>query len=183
MLHTTGETDYLILAPDSNNSGTFNWTTDMEKAEDNAEKFYQNSEGIDVSGNELFFVSKEQKDLFILDLDAMTYERHSTIYGLFDGQPDQLKRLISDEGNSLLYFCEEGGSRNGVHARDENGWFYTILESSDGIGETTGLAFSPDGRHMYVSYQHAGIIFDVYREDGLPFHGKTLNVKYHELKR
>jgi hypothetical protein len=34
---------------------------------------------------------------------------------------------------------------------------------------------------MYVSFQHNGMIFDIWREDGLPFHGKTLNVKYHEI--
>ena len=77
--------------------------------------------------------------------------------GLFDGQPDQMKRLIQDDSDStLLYFCEEGGSKNGVHARDAHGWYFTILESSDWGGETSGLAFSPDGKHMYFSYQHKG---------------------------
>lgn len=62
-----------------------------------------------------------------------------------------------------------------------SGWYFTILESDEDMdGETSGLAFSPDGMHMYFSYQHNGIIFDVWREDGRPFHAKTLSVKYHE---
>jgi secreted PhoX family phosphatase len=120
-----------------------------------------------------------------LDLDAKTYEVHSTVSGIFDGMPDQVKRLVHDDENgvqkSLLYFCEEGGVENGVHARDENGWFFTILESDTFNDETTGLAFSPDGKHLYVSFQHKGMIFDIWREDGLPFYGKTLNVKYHDI--
>uniref|UniRef100_A0A7S4NFI5 SMP-30/Gluconolactonase/LRE-like region domain-containing protein n=1 Tax=Odontella aurita TaxID=265563 RepID=A0A7S4NFI5_9STRA len=78
-----------------------------------------------------------------------------------------------------MYFTEEGGRDAGVHARDKRGRYYTILESPVYQDETTGLAFSPDGKHMYVAYQKNGILFDLWREDGLPFHGLTLNVKYH----
>jgi hypothetical protein len=181
MLHTDGTLEYLILEPYNSTShliGSFRWTTDKEQAKNNSELYYRNTEGIDVYNNQLFVISKIQKELFILDLDGMTYQAHSTLYGLFDGQPDQMKRLLQD---GMLYFCEEGGKENGIHARDENGWFFTILESEELDDETTGLDFSPDATHMYLSYQHNGIIFDVWREDGLPFHGKTLNVKYHEL--
>ncbi|CAJ1959630.1 unnamed protein product [Cylindrotheca closterium] len=190
MLQANGTVDFLIFEPfdlDGRTSGTFFWTTDLRAAKENARRFFRNSEGIDVRDNQLFVVSKVQKELFILDLDAMTYEVHSTVVGLFDGQPDQMKRLISDDGKagtkhdkSLLYFCEEGGRNNGIHARDSSGWYFTVLESDTLDGETSGLAFSPDGKHMYFSYQHRGIIFDVWREDGRPFHGKTLSVKYHE---
>ena len=34
------------------------------------------------------------KALFELDLDAGTYTRESTRSGLFDGQPDQLQKII-----------------------------------------------------------------------------------------
>ena len=89
-----------------------------------------------------------------------------------------MQRII-DESQGLLYFREEGG-REGIHARDRQGWFFTILESTMDTRETTGLAFSPDGKHMYFSYQMKGIIFDVWREDGQPFHGRTLDVHYHQ---
>lgn len=178
MLHGPGTLEYLVLHP---NNSTYEWTMDKQWARDNSELYYQHSEGIDVYQNELFFTTKNQKELFVLNLDDMTYESTSTVSGVFDGMPDQVKRLVGDDGNnSLLYFCEEGGVENGVHARDENGWFFTILESDTFNDETTGLDFSPNGKHMYVSFQHNGIIFDIYRDDGLPFHGKTLNVKYHE---
>ena len=51
--------------------------------------------------------------------------------------------------------------------------------SGDYSGETTGLAFSPDGKLMYVSFQSPGIIFEISRMDGMPFYGATLDIKYH----
>jgi secreted PhoX family phosphatase len=45
--------------------------------------------------------------------------------------------------------------------------------------ETTGLAFSPDKKHMYVSYQNEGVILDITREDGYPFGALRLDIKYH----
>ena len=54
--------------------------------------------------------------------------------------------------------------------------------------ETTGLSFSPDMKHMYVALQggaegsswpHPGVIFDIYRLDGHPFGGRSLDIKYH----
>lgn len=183
LLHGSATLEYLVLEPneeDNGNSGSYYWTTERETAKLNSQRYYKHSEGIDVHGDQLFFVSKVQKELFILNLDLLTYEVHSTVSGVFDGQPDQVKRLIH---NGLLYFCEEGGKENGVHARDENGWYLTILESETLNDETTGLAFSPDGKHMYVSFQHNGLIFDIFRDDNLPFQAKTLNVKYHEIQR
>ena len=41
------------------------------------------------------------------------------------------------------------------------------------------LAFSPDGKHMYLAYQKNGLLFDVWRSDGLTFSKKHLNIKYH----
>eukprot|EP00980_Cylindrotheca_fusiformis_P022722 scaffold9646_cov133-Cylindrotheca_fusiformis.AAC.5 len=180
ILHTEGTIDYLLLNPTDENGGTYSWTSSIQEARPNAKLYYQNTEGIDVSGHELFFVSKEQKELFILDLDKNTYEVHSTVSGVFTGMPDQMQRLVSNDYD-MLYFCEER-HRSGIHARDTNGWFFTILESDYLKGENTGLDFSPDGLHMYVAFQEEGLIFDIYREDGLPFHGRTLDVRYHELK-
>lgn len=181
MLHAAGTLEWLVLAPtvEGGSSGTYRWTTNLEEARENAENYYRFSEGMDVYGNDLYFVSKTQKEMFILNLDTMRYEKHSTVSGLFDGQPDQMARLINDNGDDLLYFCEELGDDNGIHARDPNGWFFTIAESPVWIGETSGLSFNPDGTHMYFSYQRQGLIYDVWREDGLPFYGKTLDVNYH----
>jgi len=191
LLHGEGTLDYLLLEPYSTSTpsggGTFSWTSKLSKGQKNADEYYQYTEGIDVYNGQLFVVSKLQKYLFILDLDAQTYQVHSTLSGVFDGMPDQVKRLVhgddDDDSNTLLYFCEELGTENGVHARDENGWFFTILESDETLDdEATGLAFSPDGKHMYLSYQKTGTIYDIWREDGVPFHGKTLNVRYHSME-
>jgi hypothetical protein len=32
---------------------------------------------------------------------------------------------------------------------------------------------------MYVAFRNSGVLFDVTREDGYPFGGKVLNVRYH----
>ena len=47
------------------------------------------------------------------------------------------------------------------------------------VSETTGLAFSPDRKHMYVAAQSPGIIYDVTRLDGLRFDAAALDIKYH----
>ena len=185
MLHDeSGVSEYLVLTPNISNEnfGTFAWTEILETAKVSAALYYPHTEGIDVYRNELFFTIKERKELFILNLDAMTYEKHSTKHGVFDGTPDQIKRLLNNQGNEeLLYFCEEGGAECGVHARDSQGRFFTILESIDLQDETTGLDFSPDGKFMYVSFQHTGIIYEVWRQDKRPFHAKRLDVKYHHI--
>lgn len=176
LLHAPGTIQYLVLEPRGGGRGTFRWTTNKDYAKGNAQRYYPFSEGVDVYRNQLFFTVKERKQLFILDLDRKTFEMQSTRSGVFDGMPDQVQRIVDD---GLLYFCEEGGVENGVHARDPNGWFHTILESDTFRDESTGLAFSPDGKRMYVSFQSTGKIYDIWREDGLPFHGQTLNVRYH----
>jgi hypothetical protein len=181
MLHGPGDIHYLELLPSNSEmtAGTFSWGTDRSNARNNAELFYPSSEGIDVSGSMLFFVCKNIKQLFALDLDRMTYTKKSTVSGLFDGGPDQLQRILADGAEDLLFFTEEGGRDAGIHGRDETGMFFTVLEGPDYVDETTGLAFSPDAEHMYVAYQKTGLLFDVTRKDGLPFHAKSLNVKYH----
>lgn len=66
-----------------------------------------------------------------------------------------------------------------MHARNRHGQYFTILESDVYEDETTGLAFSPDAKHLYFAYQETGILYDITRVDGLPFNARTLNVKYH----
>ena len=177
-LHGDGETKFLRLIPNSDNEGTYEWIGDKEHAKLNAHAFYPNAEGIDVDGNRLYFISKELKTMFVLDLDGGTYTSHTTRSGVFDGEPDQLQRIVGVH-DGLLYFTEDGGKYAGVHARNRLGQFFTILEGSRCEDETTGLAFSPDGVHLYVAFQEKGELFDVTRDDGMPFHFKTLNIKYH----
>lgn len=137
LLHAPGTIEYLVLEPKGGGKGTFRWTTDKGYAKTNAAMYYPFTEGIDVYEHQLFFTSKERKALFILHLDNKTFERQSTVAGVFDGMPDQVKRIT---GDGLLYFCEEGGIENGIHARDEHGWYFTVLESDTFNDESTGLA-------------------------------------------
>jgi hypothetical protein len=56
--------------------------------------------------------------------------------------------------DGILYFCEDGGNNYGVHAM-----VAILLQNagSDLNGETTGLAFSPNGMFMYVAF-HSGLL-------------------------
>lgn len=123
--------------------------------------------------------AKVDKLLYILDLDTKTFEVSSTQSGAFDSQPDQVARLVGQE--DILYFCEDGGSDCGVHGRNANGKFFTVLQANTAEmhGETTGLAFSPNKMSMYVSFQKPGKIVEVRRIDGRPFGGQRLDIKYH----
>ena len=129
-------------------------------------------------GHELFFVSKELKRLIILDLDRQTYVLRTTESGLLNGEPDQIHYVPGKEQNTI-YFTEDGGDYAGIHARGINGKFFTVLESHEYDDETSGMSFSPDFKHMYVAYQHNGLLYDVQRVDGHSFQVTPLNIKYH----
>lgn len=176
-----GTRDYLLISGGS--KGTFKWTKDEGAARDNAERYYPNSEGIDIADGMLFTTSKKLKRLMILNLRTMTYTYESTASGAFNEQPDQVARLVRNDDKAILYFCEDGGQGGnspGVFGRSSNGKYFTILRGRfPNADETTGLAFSPDGYHMYVSFQKVGIIYDIRRVDGLPFSGAMLDIKYH----
>jgi hypothetical protein len=77
-LHGEGVITYLRLIPDSDYGGTFEWIESKANARINANAFYPNAEGIDVAGDELYFVSKTIKTLFILKLDEGVYSSQST---------------------------------------------------------------------------------------------------------
>jgi len=123
--------------------------------------------------------TKVDKLLYILDLDAQTFEVSSTQSGAFNSQPDQVARLVGED--DILYFCEDGGSECGVHGRNAEGMFFTVLQGNtlEMNGETTGLAFSPNKMSLYVSFQKPGKIVEVRRTDGRPFGGQRLDIKYH----
>ena len=182
VLHAPGNHSYLVLNKVSGSEGTFEWSQTLNEGRISAYQHFPYSEGIDVRDGMLYFTTKKYKRLFILDLDAGTYNESLTESGAFNNQPDQITRIIGSGKESILYFCEDGGSDCGVHGRNSEGMYFTILESLDFETETTGLSFSPDNKHMYVSFQSGpGHIFDITREDGLPFDGASLDIKYHHM--
>ena len=61
---------------------------------------------------------------------------------IIKGKPDQMTRIL-DDANEILYFTEEHGADNGVHARDAQGRYYTILEGLDYPDESAGLGKLP----------------------------------------
>jgi uncharacterized protein len=176
MLHGNGTLEYLVLEYESR---TFFWTSNISLGRFSAEQYYPECEGIDVNNGILYVVAKRIKQLFILDLDARSYTNMTTQDGVFDGGPDQVV-MLDDVTDDILYFTEDGGKLPGVHGRNSEGRFFTILEGQY-KDETTGLSFSPNGMFMYFAFQHTGHLMEVSRQDGLPFYGRSLNIKYHNL--
>ncbi|KAI2504381.1 Bacterial protein of unknown function (DUF839) [Fragilaria crotonensis] len=179
-MYSQGTHRYLRV--DSGNFGTFSWVAKKSNA---TPQLYPNVEGIDAKDGFLYFVSKVDKTLFILNLAAGIFTKESTNQGLFNDQPDQVNRIIGVDPHNVLYFCEDGGSYCGIHGRTSAGKYVTIIDNdpNSGLltGETTGLAFSPDGRRMYVSFQKPGVIFEISRTDGYSFGGDFIDVKYHAI--
>jgi Bacterial protein of unknown function (DUF839) len=121
MLHRPGKTEYLLLTPVQNGTdGSYKWIGERNVSRDNAFKYYPNVEGIDCDGKSIYFVSKQRQLLFELNLLTGRYMSSSTVSGKFDGQPDQIARILASakmpkHKDDLLYFTEEGGtSRNSL---------------------------------------------------------------------
>lgn len=168
MLHREGSLHYLEFLSDNK----FRWTSSLSKGRESAYRYFKNVEGISHDDGILSFVSKKQKEIFHLNLDAGTYTKATTVHqnlpggGGFGAGPDQLL-LFSD----VLYFTEDGGRTPGIYAHDGSR-FYALVEgySEDyHTDETTGFAFSPDGTKFYFAIQEIGYLFQLERKDGRPF--------------
>ena len=192
-----GSTDYLVFI----NATHYQWTTDERLARESQSRYHRNVEGIHYHDTHLYFISKIQKTLFILNLDSMTYttsvlksDYTTNGGGTFHNEPDQ---LLSH--GSYIYFTEDGGSTVGVYAiHIATGKRYTIFEAYDGQhrnDEVTGLAFSPDGTKMYAAYQdcgcrnsesgtdyNCGCLMEFSRLDGQSFDGSTPSLKFHSVR-
>lgn len=125
----TAKIEFLKLFAETENSGSFEWTTDHEAARDDAKTYYSFSEGIDIARGILYVTAKKPKKLLALDLEGGTWKTTSTESGAFSKQPDQIKFILGDSSEEdVLYFCEDGGENSGVHGRDSSGQFYNILD-------------------------------------------------------
>lgn len=170
----------------SNPSGTYSWSN--SRIPGYWDQAYPSAEGIDVKGDELYFVTKGQKRLYIVDLTSDTWISTGTIQS-DTGEtfsPDQISRITrSNSPDDLLYFAEDGSGTADIHARgmDQNGEyrFFTIIQGYS-TTETSGLTFSPDNKYMYFAHQGASEIWQIWREDGCTFgNGVYLDVNYHEF--
>jgi hypothetical protein len=98
--------------------GTYQWTTSIDAGRNSAGLYHSAGEGIDIKDGKIYYTTKSSKFLFIIDLDPnengdLTFVRSSTVSGAFDGQPDQVARVLNFETGAtdgILYFCEDGGT-------------------------------------------------------------------------
>ena len=123
----------------------------------------------------LYMTSKKENIVFALDLDAKSYTTFKPSDGTMVGdgeikeEPDQLLQ-ISDQ---TLYMAENGGSNPGLYGRDlSTGTYFTVFQAFADTymdDDVTGLAFSPDLTRLYACFEETGVLFEIQREDGLPF--------------
>jgi hypothetical protein len=171
----SGTIDYLFLTP----GGLAGWTTNFTEAAANAQDNFPGNEGINIQDGIMYITSKTLKRLVIVNLATLVYSFESTRHESFVEEPDQIVRIQGDDSGSL-FFCEDGGLSPGLHVRNSTGAFLTILYR-DGTQfhskeETTGLAFSPDAKHLYISFQQEGILYAVSRDDNRPFTDEFLGI-------
>ena len=173
-LHGTGGTlDYLEFLP----GNTFRWTTNLATARTSAQTYFPNSEGIAIHNGKLAFVSKVKKQLFILNLNLFTYTVTSTATstlpggGQFDAQPDHL--IVTSSTSGVLILTEDGGTTPGMFAYDGSKYL-SYFESNYSGDEITGIAFSPDRKFLFAAVQSQGLLFQISRDDGLPFEGRRV---------
>ena len=188
-----GTTEYLAFL----DANRFEWTTDEQAARESQLRYYPNVEGIYYHDRRLLFVSKKLSTLFVLDLDGGTHMSYTTKNGILPGGGDwnDTPDGILARGE-YLYFTEDGGETPGVYAVNINtGERYAIFEGYDDVykgDESTGLAFSPDGRRMYAAFQdcgcedseggldyNCGCLLEFRRTDGYSFDGSTPSLKFH----
>lgn len=166
-----GTIDYLYLKE----GGIVDFTGDFGQVDDS---FHRNAEGINMYNGILYFTTKKDRLLYVVNFGTMEYYTEYTGF-----EPDQVARIPGDDS---LYFCEEGGDVPGIHVRHGPGRYTTILHIDENVAtsifrefdqreETVGLAFSPDeGMHLYVAFQKSGILYDVTRDDMRSFKDETL---------
>jgi sugar lactone lactonase YvrE len=149
----------------------------LSAGENSASTYYPNAEGIIYHNSTLYFVAKVTRTLFILDFNSMTYksERTGSTWvgqGSFNAQPDQIIENDMDT-RKYIYFTQDGGNAPGVHVRDREGNYYTMVRGIPGGrysgDETVGIAFSPDRRTFYFGFQDDGSLFAVTRDDNFVF--------------
>jgi hypothetical protein len=181
----SGTLSYLRMRTDGTYSWSDSWTPQS------GDQAYPNAEGIDVKSNyELYFITKGQRRLNILDLTGNMWTSTATIQ--IDGgakfSPDQAVTRItgSNSPDDILYFAEDGSGNQDIHARgrDQNDEykFFTIIQGYSST-ETTGLTFSPDNKDIYFAHQENSEIWQIWREDGCTFGNVVyLDVNYHEFQ-
>jgi hypothetical protein len=189
MLHGNGTLNYLKIL---NGTNRFEWTLELNEGRDSASKYFPLSEGISHKDGILYFVVKKMKLLFICNLDTGEFRTESTDDpglltgdGSFSEQPDYVSQ---GAGSDLLYFTEDGGIPGLYARRTSTGKYSAILEAEHDkykTDEITGLSWSPDWTRLYVCIQDIGILFEITRDDGMPFEhdDQQLRLNYHSNRR
>ena len=112
----------------------------------------------------LVFVSKNESQIFFLDLDTHEYVQDTAVPG--GAEPDNI-RIWGD----YVWICTEGPGlyvRRISGAREKFGNAKAVLLAPASGQQTAGIDFSPDGTRFYLNF-YGGGTWQFWREDGKSF--------------
>lgn len=158
----SGQHDFLVLHSDR----TFSWSTEYDAAQASAFEHFRDAKSITVNDGKLYIVSKALNQVVCLNLDVLSYTITS--------RAAELEPLV---GNSTFFF-PEGPNVFGRDEMDKEKYFILFFTDALPSVETIGVVESPDQKHLYVSYQETGLIYDVQRIDSEPFQGPFVDINY-----
>ena len=115
---------------------------------------FSGGEGIDTSGNDVWFTTKYDKRVWHYRTDTQTVDlRYQGGSGVLDG----LDNLLVDEASGVLFIAEDDGNQELVIIRPDNAVDAVIRVPDQPDSEITGPCFSPDGTRLYFSSQRAPV--------------------------
>lgn len=116
---------------------------------------FAGGEGIWLHEDTAWFTTKYDNRVWELDLAA---QRITVLYdaSTIDDPPLTGVDNITRARNGDLYVCEDGGNMELVTVDPQGTATPFLRVTGQDQSELTGVAFSPDGRHLYVSSQRGG---------------------------
>jgi len=113
---------------------------------------FNGGEGIDTSGNDVWFTTKHDNRVWHYRIDTQTVDlRYQAGSGALSG----LDNLLVDQASQTLFIAEDGGNQELVVIRPGNQIEVVVTGPDNPDSEITGPCFSPDGQRLYFSSQRA----------------------------
>lgn len=115
---------------------------------------FSGGEGIDTSGDDVWFTTKYDKRVWNYRIDTQTVDLH---YQGGSGVLDGLDNLLVDPASQTLFIAEDDGNQELVLIRPGNLVEAVVRVPDQPDSEITGPCFSPDGQRLYFSSQRAPV--------------------------
>ena len=115
---------------------------------------FDGPEGIDASGNDVWFTSKGDRRVWHYRVDTQVLEVR---YQTGDGPLNAVDNIWVDEASMALFIAEDGGNMELVMLRPDNSSQVVVRVPDQPDSEITGPCFNPAGDRLYFSSQRAPV--------------------------